>query len=481
MISKKNRRVTRSRSQSVSSEEVEVRLSKYKVKDSKRLNHPKLYSLEESSDITDSTTIKKASQESANNKLSKRNSRTAPETKINILSKAVYLREFERKQVNDFLDSDKKILYVSGQPGTGKTSLLYEIMQYRINEQKQKYFYVNINCFTSLRSVTEVYTTYFENLQLHAESFNNDELNELISQYFDSKAHGPEEYKRYFIESIKILKDIATPLIMLDEIDGIYDKQRQSSNKKALLFNDLLKIPYISSYPVKLIMISNNTEFEKEIFSQLQSKTTYIDKVVFEPYTSVTILSILEYMLKENGLHKYFSQEALLFLSRKCCKSCGDIRKAINCVQSVLLSHIQENTVDTDIKITTQKVLEELKSVESVVFKSLKSLTSEQKIVLIAIYEVMKRDEEQVEINEKEILIKYKEIKAKRYQTLNSSERIYNEALTALKENGFIETKQSKTKSIVKMIKFTVQELSQTFSDDSIFQLINNEIKEEEL
>ena len=84
-----------------------------------------------------------------------------------------------------------------------------------------------------------------------------------------------------------------TPIILLDEIDHFYQKNDD------IAFFDILSIPYLSSCNLKILMISNNSEFDKYILPKIENRKIKISKYVFKPYTHVEINKILICQLTE--------------------------------------------------------------------------------------------------------------------------------------------------------------------------------------
>ena len=80
------------------------------------------------------------------------------------LSDKIYCREIEKKSIKNFLsDGDKKGIYISGQPGTGKTSLVLKLVE-ELKSSSQKIFDIYINCYC-FQSFDEFYNKIFENLE----------------------------------------------------------------------------------------------------------------------------------------------------------------------------------------------------------------------------------------------------------------------------------------------------------------------------
>ena len=61
----------------------------------------------------------------------------------------IFCRDDEKKEILEFIKStekNKKTLFVSGQPGTGKTSLIAEIINTDLMDDQQYFLKFSINC-----------------------------------------------------------------------------------------------------------------------------------------------------------------------------------------------------------------------------------------------------------------------------------------------------------------------------------------------
>ena len=81
--------------------------------------------------------------------------------------------------------------------------------------------------------------------------------------------------------------------IVLDEIDFLYRKSNEIS------FYEIINIPYITGTNVKMILISNNSDFDNEIFPKLKNRKIQINKIVFKPYTPLELFNIMKKKLED--------------------------------------------------------------------------------------------------------------------------------------------------------------------------------------
>ena len=245
----------------------------------------------------------------------------------------IFCRDEEKKEILDFIqlkEKNSKTLFVSGQPGTGKTSLILEILNNDLAENKEYFLKFSINCL-SINSTDDFYENVFKYL--------NDPCR---YNYFEEKL-GEKNQKNL----INILKETPsqnnfqkilnilgkTPfIILLDEIDFLYKKRDD------FLFFSLLTIPYLTNSGVKMILISNNADFDNEIFPKLKNRNITIKKIIFKPYTHKQLANIMTLKLESIGLLKFFSNDAIKFLSTKMNKS-GDIRPIISIIKEIILNN----------------------------------------------------------------------------------------------------------------------------------------------
>lgn len=142
--------------------------------------------------------------------------------------------------------------------------------------------------------------------------------------------------------------------MVLDEIDFLYKK------KDSYLFFSLLSIPYLINNDIKMILISNNADFDNEIFPKLKNRKITIQKIVFKPYTHKQLSAIMNLKLEKIGLSKYFSSDAIRFLSTKMNKS-GDIRPIISIIKELILNNKNKIQNKIDFKIELKDMFDIIK------------------------------------------------------------------------------------------------------------------------
>ena len=388
----------------------------------------------------------------------------------------IFCRDEEKKGILDFIqlkEKNSKTLFVSGQPGTGKTSLIMEILNNDLAENKEYFLKFSINCL-SINSTDDFYENVFKYL--------NDPCR---YNYFEEKL-GEKNQKNL----INILKETPsqnsfqkilnilgkTPfIILLDEIDFLYKKRDD------FLFFSLLTIPYLTNSGVKMILISNNADFDNEIFPKLKNRNISIKKIIFKPYTHKQLANIMTLKLESIGLLKFFSNDSIKFLSAKMNKS-GDIRPIISIIKEIILNNKAKIQNDSEFKITLNDTFEIIKKKNINLSEILSSMTTEQKIVVAAIYYVIKNSG--IKLEEKIIFEKYKSIKNYTNTPILNTEE-FRDILRNFIDVGLIESLDNNRKGRKKVgnmykVKYSDDDLSLIFQDPLIFSLFNSKQEDED-
>ena len=370
-------------------------------------------------------------------------------------------------------EKNSKTLFVSGQPGTGKTSLIVEILNNDLYENKEYFLKFSINCL-SINSTDDFYDAVFKYL-------NDPKIYNYFTETFDEKKYDnlisilqEKPTQNSFQKILNILGK--TPfIILLDEIDFLYKK------KDDYLFFSLLTIPYLTNSGVKMILISNNADFDNEIFPKLKNRNITIKKIIFKPYTHKQLANIMTLKLESIGLLKFFSNDAIKFLSTKMNKS-GDIRPIISIVKEIILNNKSKIQNNSDFKITLNDMFEIIKKKNINLSEILSSMTTEQKIVVAAIYYVIKNSG--IKLEEKIIFEKYKNIKHYTNTPMLNTEE-FRDILRNFIDVGLIESMDNNRKGRKKAgnmykIKYSDDDLSLIFQDPLIFSLFNSNQEEED-
>lgn len=332
----------------------------------------------------------------------------------------IYCREKEREYILEFFHSNNyKTLFICGQPGTGKTSLILEIFNSNLNNIEYS-FKLYLNCM-SVQSIEEFYSEFFKyfnttkNLDVLLTHFSHKKYIEMINvlklqpnnknllkflsllnTWSEKSSENNDINNEKSNEKFKF-----TPIILLDEVDYLYQKN------KDILFYEILNLPYLTQSNLKLMLISNNAEFDKEIFPKIENAKIKVLKYVFTPYNYTEIYEILRQKLIEINLLKNFKDDALKFISKRLANKSGDIRPALEVVKNLILANKEEflQISSENIKIIDlREVMIKLNQKNMSFAELMTNLTVEQKIMIVALYYLMNKlkiselDEKQVNI-----------------------------------------------------------------------------------
>lgn len=317
-----------------------------------------------------------------------------------LTNSAIYCREKERIYILDYLtknNTNSKTLFICGQPGTGKTSLIMDLFNNDESLKDTKYaFKIYLNCM-SVNSIDSFFTEVFnyfrskENLNIIDKHITNVKTLHKIRSALDLTPNNKN--LRDFLD---LIKEKFHPIILLDEVDYFYQKN------KDIIFYELLNIPYLSDCDIKLMMISNNSEFDKDILPKIENQKIKVLKYVFTPYTVIEIYEILKQKLIEMKLYKNFQDEAIKLIAKKLANKLGDLRPAIEVVKKLILNNKEE--FKNNKIITLRDVMSMLNQKYSSFCELMNNLTVEQKIVIASIYFVTAKMDV-TEIDEKQVLL----------------------------------------------------------------------------
>lgn len=320
--------------------------------------------------------------------------------RIDILEKLtdsqIYCRDKERDYILNFFENEEEVksLFICGQPGTGKTSLMNEIFKSHLTSNKFCFkIYINCMSLNSIKDFNEEIFKYFNktsSLTIFRKIFKSKKYDSLIKVLKTNPSNLKIDTLCNVLNILNSndVEEKMTPIILLDEIDHFYQKNDD------IAFFDILSIPYISSCNLKILMISNNSEFDKYILPKIENRKIKISKYVFKPYTHVEINKILIQKLIETGFKDNFEENAIRFISSKLANKSGDLRPALEIIKSILLN--QKEEFSNGKKVDLREVMIILKHKTSSFSEIIKNLTFEQKVVISSIYFSMVNSESSI-------------------------------------------------------------------------------------
>lgn len=299
-------------------------------------------------------------------------------------------RENELKRLQELIhthvDSEKSgSLYISGQPGTGKTASLMKIMNSDTYNKRIKIVY--INC-TSISSAGSIYKRISTELNVHPKGTTEKDHLKAIENFLRSRH--------------KMI------MLVLDEIDQL------STNKQTVLYK-IFEWPSWDCSKLILVGIANALDLTDRLLSRLQAKCEVKPELIhFTPYSKAQIVEIFKSRLEEGGVLDLFPQTTLQLLAAKVASVSGDIRRALDIGRRVIeiaeqrnkaldmkeISTLIDNSNGDFGKESAPVQIKEVLSVLNSVYSTSQSLSNEdedafplqQKILICALLLIIKHD-----------------------------------------------------------------------------------------
>ncbi|XP_037940150.1 cell division control protein 6 homolog [Teleopsis dalmanni] len=234
------------------------------------------------------------------------------------------LREFFSEHLNNKTSAS---LYVSGQPGTGKTACLSLLL--RSPEFSNRLQRVYINC-TSIATVGGVYKKLCSELNLQPAGRNERDYLAAIQQHL-------RKAKRML-------------LIVLDEID-------QLCNSKQSVLYTIFEWPAIPDAKLLLVGIANSLDLTDRALLRLNARCELKPRLMhFPPYTKEQIVSIFKARLAEADVLDIFPPVTLQLLAAKVSAVSGDVRRALDIGRRVVeIAEQQKKSGQNQMKLSDIK------------------------------------------------------------------------------------------------------------------------------
>ncbi|KAH8360423.1 hypothetical protein KR200_004241 [Drosophila serrata] len=192
-------------------------------------------------------------------------------------------------------------LYVSGQPGTGKTACLSLLLRDPAFSKRLQRVY--INC-TSIASVGAVYKKLCAELQLKPNGRTERDHLEAIQRHLRCA-------KRMF-------------LLVLDEIDQL------STSRQAVLYT-IFEWPALPGARILLVGIANSLDLTDRALMRLNARCELKPRLMhFPPYSKQQIVEIFKSRLAEAEVLDVFPPVTLQLLAAKVSAISGDVRRALD-------------------------------------------------------------------------------------------------------------------------------------------------------
>lgn len=192
-------------------------------------------------------------------------------------------------------------LYVSGQPGTGKTACLSLLL--KLDEFKNRLQRVYINC-TSIASVGAVYKKLCTELQLKP-------TGRTEKDHLAAIQHHLKTSKRMV-------------LLVLDEIDQL------CSARQSVLYT-IFEWPALPGARLLLVGIANSLDLTDRALMRLNAHCQLKPRLMhFPPYSKQQIVDIFRDRLEQAGVLDVFPPVTLQLLAAKVSAVSGDVRRALD-------------------------------------------------------------------------------------------------------------------------------------------------------
>lgn len=255
-----------------------------------------------------------------------------------------------------------KTMFVCGVPGTGKTATIQSV-----EHKLKKLFTQNpppIHKFQSVyingQHISNPIKIYSEILyKLTGEKCPPEKAQEKLDSIFNQENEQeaiPEKSRRSSRKpTVKRKLDPSSfKLIIIDELDVLYDERCQS------VFYSLFDWPTSSESKVVLIAIANAMDLpERFMRGRIASRLGW-DKLVFEPYTSDCLATILEVRLGPKLFNKCFDKNAVIIATKRIGRTTGDARRILDtcrlAIDKAIMSKIPKVTTALIDKVGFQNI-----------------------------------------------------------------------------------------------------------------------------
>ncbi|CAK84748.1 unnamed protein product (macronuclear) [Paramecium tetraurelia] len=233
----------------------------------------------------------------------------------------ILCRDQEKILITRFIEDgiknngQKQALYISGVPGIGKTATVLEVKN-KLLSKKLNFEFIYFNAM-NVGAPEDIYPFLYEKFTNKRETSRIKSCI-LLTELFNGES-----------ETIKQNK-----VVLLDECDHLYTTDQQ------VLYN-LVDWPQQPSAHLIIIMIANTMDFPERLKPKLQSRLGN-HRIVFKPYNSTQIESILQQRMKTKKIKQLFASNTLNYLGKKIATISTDIRKTLSvCRTAIVLAKEQ--------------------------------------------------------------------------------------------------------------------------------------------
>jgi len=220
----------------------------------------------------------------------------------------------------------KRSIYVSGPPGTGKTTCLKRLIGELPLEDNNVRVLPIVNCMT-IGTSGGIY-------------------GKVVDALCPRKSYSSAIEAQKILET-EVISSKQTILLILDEIDQLDSKSQE-------VLYTLFELPYLNESKLVLVGIANALDLTDRILPRLKLQEGFSPKeLTFPAYSTQEILAILKSRLSgflENSDQPVFTTNALKILSMRIGAVSGDIRKALDVCERALQLAEKNDRLQTRLK-----------------------------------------------------------------------------------------------------------------------------------
>lgn len=278
-----------------------------------------------------------------------------------------------------------EMIYLSGQPGTGKTltvhRVLEKVLKMRDEEKLEHFDFVSINALNDLPTPHDLFSRLYASL---------------TQKILPCVKAAKELQKRYFSQRAK--KDTFI-LLVVDELDALLAARKGTSQAKGQqVLHTLCEWVSIPGSCLLVIGIANTMDLSERMMQRTQSRFT-LHPIVFSPYREAEVSEILKMRLKLAGASSQqdseasvplFASNAIDLCAKKTASVSGDIRRAMQ-VCKLAVERARSSLLDGTLKeIGISEMSECLREMRCTPLASLVENASKfEKLFLIALVKEM--------------------------------------------------------------------------------------------
>lgn len=240
------------------------------------------------------------------------------------------------------------ILFICGVPGTGKTVTVMSVIEKLRNSRRNdpgsinnfKEIYINSQ---QISSPERVYSEIC--YKITKKMFSPEKAQDLLDQIFNAD-NGISEptARRKRATTVETYKN-CFHIIIIDELDLLYSDKRQD------VFYSLFDWPTSSNSKVLLLAIANAFDLSERFMQGRVASRLGFNKIVFEPYTSDCLESILKVRLGQDLLNKCFDKAAVAIATKRIGRANGDARRILDTCRLAIKKAIENKQSKVTSKI----------------------------------------------------------------------------------------------------------------------------------